>query len=81
MQVGAQRASEGLRGRLYEALVAVLGYLYNGRVAPPPRDFLVEVLFASYTFEIPELVNLFQVRLWRRFDSFLAHCAVSQLSS
>ncbi|CAD5188333.1 unnamed protein product [Musa acuminata subsp. malaccensis] len=60
VQVGAQRASEGLRGRLYEALVAVLGYLYNGRVAPPPRDFLVEVLFASYTFEIPELVNLFQ---------------------
>ncbi|RWW32620.1 hypothetical protein GW17_00002704 [Ensete ventricosum] len=63
VQVGAQRASEGLRGRLYEALVAVLGYLYNGRVAPQPRDFLVEVLFASYTFEIPELVNLFQVRL------------------
>ncbi|CAL9773519.1 unnamed protein product [Musa acuminata subsp. burmannicoides] len=54
------QAEHGHRGRLYEALVAVLGYLYNGRVAPPPRDFLVEVLFASYTFETPELVNLFQ---------------------
>ncbi|XP_038986330.1 BTB/POZ domain and ankyrin repeat-containing protein NPR1-like [Phoenix dactylifera] len=66
----------------YEALVAVLGYLYRGRVGPLPRgfcscvdeecshegcrpavDFMVQVLYASFTFEISELVNLFQRHL------------------
>ncbi|XP_020097395.1 BTB/POZ domain and ankyrin repeat-containing protein NPR1-like [Ananas comosus] len=66
----------------YEALVAVLEYLYSGRVGPLPRevcicvddecphaacrpavDFIVEVLYASCTFQVFELVNLFQRRL------------------
>ncbi|RRT60786.1 hypothetical protein B296_00002920 [Ensete ventricosum] len=63
----------------YDALVAVLGYLYTGRVAPLPRvvcmcvdevcsheacrpvvDFMAEVLYASFIFQISELVSLFQ---------------------
>ncbi|RWW34691.1 hypothetical protein GW17_00000542 [Ensete ventricosum] len=66
----------------YDALVAVLGYLYSGRVAPLPKelcmcvdeecrheacrpvvDFMVEVLYASFVFQISELVSIFQVTL------------------
>nr|XP_010915286.1 BTB/POZ domain and ankyrin repeat-containing protein NPR1 isoform X1 [Elaeis guineensis] len=66
----------------YEALMAVLGYLYSGRVGSLPSmvcrcvdeecshegcrpavDFVVEVLYASFTFQISELVNLFQRHL------------------
>ncbi|GAB2219558.1 hypothetical protein Droror1_Dr00007195 [Drosera rotundifolia] len=62
-----------------ESLVAVLSYLYSGKVRPLPRDvctcvddecphlacwpavdFLVEVLYLSSTFQISELVALFQ---------------------
>ncbi|KAL9270300.1 BTB/POZ domain and ankyrin repeat-containing protein [Drosera capensis] len=63
----------------FESLVAVLSYLYSGKVRPLPRDvcmcadeecphltcrpavdFLVEVLYLSSTFQIYELVALFQ---------------------
>ena len=66
----------------FEALVAVLGYLYSGRVDPLPKgvcvcvddecehagcrpvvDFMVEVLYASFVFQVHELVSLFQVRV------------------
>ncbi|XP_072980119.1 BTB/POZ domain and ankyrin repeat-containing protein NPR1 [Typha angustifolia] len=66
----------------YEALVAVLEYVYSGKVGPLPKDvcicvdeecphagcrpavdFMVQVLFASFTFQISELVNLFQRHL------------------
>ena len=64
----------------YDSLVAVLGYLYSGRVGPLPKgvcacvdedcchsackpavDFMVEVLYASFAFQISELVALYQV--------------------
>ncbi|XP_030448565.2 BTB/POZ domain and ankyrin repeat-containing protein NPR1 isoform X1 [Syzygium oleosum] len=63
----------------HDSLVAVLGYLYSGKVKPPPLavrecvdeecphaacrpavDFLVQVLYAAFTFEISELVGLYQ---------------------
>ena len=63
-----------------EALGAVVGYLYSGRVMPLPSgvcvcvdddcshlgcrpavDFMVQVLYASSTFHISELVALYQV--------------------
>ncbi|XP_072981878.1 BTB/POZ domain and ankyrin repeat-containing protein NPR1 [Typha latifolia] len=66
----------------YEALAAVLEYVYSGKVGPLPKDvcvcvdeecphagcrpavdFMVQVLFASFTFQISELVNLFQRHL------------------
>lgn len=64
----------------YDSLVAVLGYLYSGRVGALPKgvcacvdddcphsacrpavDFMVEVLYASFAFQISELVGLYQV--------------------
>lgn len=64
----------------YDALVAVLGYLYSGRVGGLPKGvcvcvdeecehvgcrpavgFMVEVLYASFVFQINELLSLFQV--------------------
>lgn len=64
----------------YDALVAVLAYIYTGRVGPlpdgvcdcvdeqcphiacrPAVDFLVQVLYTSFTFQIAELVSLYQV--------------------
>lgn len=64
----------------YDSLVAVLGYLYSGRVGALPKgvcacvdddcshsacrpavDFMVEVLYASFAFQISELVALYQV--------------------
>ncbi|XP_043706034.1 BTB/POZ domain and ankyrin repeat-containing protein NPR1-like [Telopea speciosissima] len=66
----------------FDALVAVLGYLYSGKVKPLPKDvyvcvdedcshigcrpaidFMVEVLYASFTFQISELVALYQRHL------------------
>ncbi|KAF5748469.1 regulatory protein NPR1 isoform X1 [Tripterygium wilfordii] len=66
----------------FDALVAVLAYLYSGKARPSPRgvcqcvddgcshvacrpavDFLVEVLYASFTFQISELVALYQRHL------------------
>ncbi|XP_065849991.1 BTB/POZ domain and ankyrin repeat-containing protein NPR1-like isoform X3 [Euphorbia lathyris] len=63
----------------FDALVAVLAYLYSGKVKPLPEgvcvcvdedcshvacrpavDFMVEVLYASFTFQVPELVALYQ---------------------
>ncbi|GAB4853773.1 Nitrogen permease reactivator protein [Ancistrocladus abbreviatus] len=66
----------------FESLVAVLAYLYSGKVRPLPRDvcvcvddecehvacrpavdFMVEVLYLSFTFQISELVALYQRHL------------------
>ncbi|XP_065849989.1 BTB/POZ domain and ankyrin repeat-containing protein NPR1-like isoform X1 [Euphorbia lathyris] len=66
----------------FDALVAVLAYLYSGKVKPLPEgvcvcvdedcshvacrpavDFMVEVLYASFTFQVPELVALYQRHL------------------
>ncbi|KAF3439623.1 hypothetical protein FNV43_RR17901 [Rhamnella rubrinervis] len=66
----------------FEALVAVLGYLYSGKVRSFPEgacvcvdedcshtacrptvDFMVEVLYASFTFQVSELVALYQRHL------------------
>lgn len=65
----------------HDSLTAVLGYLYSGKVKPPPPavhecvdeecphaacrpavEFLVQVLYAAFTFQISELVGLYQVR-------------------
>ncbi|OWM83127.1 hypothetical protein CDL15_Pgr011809 [Punica granatum] len=65
-----------------ESMLAVLGYLYSGKVKPLPKgvrecvddlcchvacrpaiDFLVQVLYASYTFQLSELVDLYQGHL------------------
>lgn len=64
----------------FEAVVAVLRYLYSGKVRSFPEgvcvcvdqdcphtacrptvDFMLELLYASSTFQLPELVTLFQV--------------------
>ncbi|WCJ42706.1 BTB/POZ domain and ankyrin repeat-containing protein NPR1 [Euphorbia peplus] len=66
----------------YDSVLAVLGYLYSGKVKPLPEgvcvcvdedcshvacrpavDFMLEVLYASVTFQVPELVALYQRRL------------------
>ncbi|CAH2048322.1 unnamed protein product [Thlaspi arvense] len=66
----------------YDSVVAVLAYVYSGRVKPPPKgvsdcadencchvacrpavDFMVEVLYLAFVFEIPELVTLYQRHL------------------
>lgn len=66
----------------FDSLMAVLAYLYSGKVKPLPKDvcvcvdedcshvacrpavdFMVEVLYASFTFQVPELVALYQVRV------------------
>ncbi|XP_010047548.2 BTB/POZ domain and ankyrin repeat-containing protein NPR1 isoform X2 [Eucalyptus grandis] len=66
----------------HDALMAVLGYLYSGKVKPPPPaarecvdeecphaacrpavDFLIQVLYAAFTFQISELVGLYQMDL------------------
>lgn len=71
----------------YDSLVAVLGYLYSGRVGALPKgvcacvdddcphsacrpavDFMVEVLYASFAFQISELVGLYQRRLMDILD-------------
>lgn len=63
-----------------DSVMAVLSYLYSGRVKAAPADvcrcvddecshaacrptvdFLVQVLYASFTFQLSELVDLFQV--------------------
>ncbi|XP_022732648.1 BTB/POZ domain and ankyrin repeat-containing protein NPR1 [Durio zibethinus] len=66
----------------YDSLVAILGYLYTGRVTPllkgvcvcvdddcphmacrPVVDFIAEVLYAAFTFQISELIALYQRHL------------------
>ncbi|KAF2285129.1 hypothetical protein GH714_038752 [Hevea brasiliensis] len=66
----------------FDSLVAVLAYLYSGKVRPLPDgvcvcadedcshvacrvavDFMLEVLYASFTFQVPELVALYQRHL------------------
>ena len=66
-----------------DALMAVLAYLYSGKVRPLPKgvcvcvdddcsheacrpavDFMVQVLYASFTFQVSELVALYQVILF-----------------
>ncbi|KAF3327522.1 regulatory protein NPR3-like protein [Carex littledalei] len=70
-----------------EALMVCLGYIYTGKVKPPPQDvsicvdamcahdacwpaisFVVELLYASYVFQVAELVSLFQRRLLNFVD-------------
>lgn len=64
----------------FDSVVAVLAYVYCGRVRPPPKgvsecadescchvacrpavDFMVEVLYLAFVFQIPELVTMYQV--------------------
>ncbi|XP_043697188.1 BTB/POZ domain and ankyrin repeat-containing protein NPR1-like [Telopea speciosissima] len=66
----------------FDALEAVISYLYSGKVKPLPKDvcacvdedcshvgcwpavdFMVEVLYASFTFQISELVALYERHL------------------
>ncbi|XP_024004355.1 regulatory protein NPR1 isoform X2 [Eutrema salsugineum] len=66
----------------FDSVVAVLAYVYCGRVRPPPKgvsecaddncchvacrpavDFMVEVLYLAFVFEIPELITLYQRHL------------------
>ncbi|CAN8273875.1 unnamed protein product [Cochlearia groenlandica] len=66
----------------FDSVVAVLAYVYTGRVRPPPKgvsdcadencrhvacrpavDFMVEVLYLAFVFEIHELVTLYQRHL------------------
>ncbi|PON84424.1 Potassium channel [Trema orientale] len=66
----------------FDSVVAVLGYLYSGKVRPLPSgvcvcvdedcshtacrptvEFMVEVLYASFTFQVSELVTLYQGHL------------------
>ncbi|KAJ4763725.1 BTB/POZ domain and ankyrin repeat-containing protein NPR1 [Rhynchospora pubera] len=70
-----------------DALMVILGYIYTGRVKPPPPDvsvcvdamcahdacwpaisFVVELVYASYVFQMTELVSLFQRRLLNFVD-------------
>lgn len=73
----------------YDALVALVAYLYSGRVRDLPTgvcscvdhecpheacrpvvEFMVEVLYASFTFLISELVTIYQV-LYFCFTAFI----------
>lgn len=66
----------------FDSVVAVLAYVYCGRVRPPPKgvsecadescchvacrpavDFMVEVLYLAFVFQIPELVTMYQRHL------------------
>lgn len=66
----------------FESVVAVLGYIYTGKVKPLPEgvcvcvdedcshlacrpalDFMVEVLYVSFVFQISELVTLYERQL------------------
>ncbi|KAJ0251409.1 Regulatory protein NPR2 [Hirschfeldia incana] len=66
----------------FDSVVAVLAYVYSGRVRPPPKgvsecadescchvacrpavDFMVEVLYLAFVFQIPELVTMYQRHL------------------
>lgn len=71
----------------FDSIVAVLGYLYSGKVRALPKgvcvcvdddcphvacrpavDFMVEVLYLSHTFQIAELVALYQRHLLEILD-------------
>ncbi|EOA16271.1 hypothetical protein CARUB_v10004416mg [Capsella rubella] len=66
----------------FDSVMAVLAYVYSGRVRPPRRgafecvdadcchvacrpavDFMVEVLYLAFVFQIPELMNLYERQL------------------
>ncbi|OMO91684.1 BTB/POZ-like protein [Corchorus olitorius] len=66
----------------YDSLVAVLAYLYSGRIRPLPKgvcvcvddncshvacrpavDFMAEALYAAFTFQVSELLALYQRHL------------------
>ncbi|KAL0798412.1 hypothetical protein Bca101_053587 [Brassica carinata] len=66
----------------FDSVVAVMAYVYSGRVRPPPKgvsdcadedcrhvsclpavDFMVEVLYLAFVFQIPELVTMYQRHL------------------
>ncbi|CAH8391773.1 unnamed protein product [Eruca vesicaria subsp. sativa] len=66
----------------FDSVVAVMSYVYSGRVRPPPKgvsdcadedcchvscrpavDFMVEVLYLAFVFQIPELVAMYQRHL------------------
>ncbi|XP_072983291.1 BTB/POZ domain and ankyrin repeat-containing protein NPR1-like [Typha latifolia] len=83
----------------YEALVAVLQYIYTGQAAALPKglcvcvdeecshvgcrpvvDFMVQMLYVSFTFQIFELANLFQRRLLDVLDKVAADDIVVILS-
>ncbi|XVE54055.1 hypothetical protein DITRI_Ditri03aG0051700 [Diplodiscus trichospermus] len=88
----------------YDSLVAVLAYLYTGRVRPLPKgvclcvdddcshvacrpavDFSAEVLYAAFTFQVSELIALYQRHLLDIIDKvavddilvvlYIANCA------
>ncbi|XVF88778.1 hypothetical protein PTKIN_Ptkin19aG0078900 [Pterospermum kingtungense] len=71
----------------YDSLVAVLAYLYTGRVRPLPKDvclcvdddcshvacrpavdFIAEVLYAAFVFQVSELIALYQRHLLEIID-------------
>lgn len=76
----------------FDPLVAVLAYLYCGKVRPfpigvcvcvdddacshvacrPAVDFMVEVLYVSFAFQVPELVALYQRHLLDILDKVVA---------
>ncbi|XP_031275482.1 BTB/POZ domain and ankyrin repeat-containing protein NPR1-like [Pistacia vera] len=75
----------------FDSLVAVLDYLYTGKVRALPKgvcacvddgcshvgcrpavDFMVQVLYVSFTFQAPELVTLYQRHLLDILDKVAA---------
>ncbi|XP_050216606.1 BTB/POZ domain and ankyrin repeat-containing protein NPR1-like [Mercurialis annua] len=83
----------------FDSVVAVLGYLYSGKVRPLPKgvcvcvdevcshvacrpavDFMVEVLYASFIFQVPELVALYQRHLLDILDKVAVDDILAVLS-
>nr|AFQ23179.1 NPR-1 [Morus alba var. multicaulis]AGI03909.1 NPR1 [Morus alba var. multicaulis] len=83
----------------FDPLVAVLGYLYSGKVGAlakgvclcadedcshaacrPTVDFMVEVLYASFTFQVSELVALYQNHLLDILDKIAIDDVLAVLS-
>ncbi|CAH2077913.1 unnamed protein product [Thlaspi arvense] len=79
----------------FDSVVAVLAYVYCGRVRPPPKgvsecaddncchvacrpavDFMAEVLYLAFVFEIPELVTLYQRHLLDVVDKVIIEDAL-----
>ncbi|KAE8687845.1 Regulatory protein NPR2 [Hibiscus syriacus] len=69
----------------YDSLVAVLAYMYTGKVRPFPKgvcvddgcshvgcrpavDFIAEVLYAAFVFQVSELIALYQRHLLNIID-------------
>ncbi|XP_062091058.1 BTB/POZ domain and ankyrin repeat-containing protein NPR1 [Humulus lupulus] len=83
----------------FDSVVAVLGYLYSGKVRALPKgvcvcvdedcshtacrstvNFMVEVLYASFTFQVSELVSLYQRHLLDILDKIAADDVLVVLS-